>query len=179
MKIYWVGVKQQSLTHSLKPLCLLTNWERHNIWRSPQIWPIVTRFMVYGCMAFNATFNNISVTPWWSVSLVEETGENHRPVASHWQSLSHDVVSSTPRQERTLVVIGTDYTGNYKSNYHTITSPRPRWPSIVTKNRSWEFNYIYLPVLNIILAFHFNIYGEPGWLNEIGSCRARVTKWVR
>jgi hypothetical protein len=28
--------------------------------------------------------------------LVEETGENHPPVASHWQTLSHNVVSSTP-----------------------------------------------------------------------------------
>ena len=39
-------------------------------------------------MVFNATFNNISV-------LVEETGgpgENHRPVASHWQALSHNVL---------------------------------------------------------------------------------------
>ena len=39
-----------------------------------------------GVMVFNATFNNISVIPWWSVLLVEETGvtgENHRPVASH------------------------------------------------------------------------------------------------
>jgi hypothetical protein len=37
-------------------------------------------------MALNATFNNISVTLWQSVLLVEETGgpgENHRPVASH------------------------------------------------------------------------------------------------
>jgi len=25
-------------------------------------------------MVFNATFNNISVTSWWSVLLVEETG---------------------------------------------------------------------------------------------------------
>jgi hypothetical protein len=47
-------------------------------------------------MAFNATFSNISVILWWSVLLVEETGENHRPVASHWQTLSHDVVSTTP-----------------------------------------------------------------------------------
>jgi hypothetical protein len=40
-----------------------------------------------GVMVFNATFNNISVIPWWSILLVEETGvtgENHRPVASHW-----------------------------------------------------------------------------------------------
>ena len=49
---------------------------------------------------FNATFNNISVISWRSVLLVEETGvlrENHRPVASDWQTLSHNVVSSTPR----------------------------------------------------------------------------------
>jgi len=35
--------------------------------------------------------------------LVVETGvsgEIHRPAASHWQSLSHKVVSSTPRHER-------------------------------------------------------------------------------
>ena len=43
-------------------------------------------------MAFNATFSNISVILWWSVLLVEETGENHRPVASHGQTLSHNVV---------------------------------------------------------------------------------------
>ena len=51
-------------------------------------------------MVFNTTFNNISVISWQSVLLVEETrvpGENHRPVASHWQALSHIVVSSTPR----------------------------------------------------------------------------------
>ena len=51
-------------------------------------------------MVFNATFNNISVISWRSVLLVEETGvpeENHRPVASHRQTLSHNVVSSTPR----------------------------------------------------------------------------------
>ena len=40
---------------------------------------------------FNGTFNNISVIPWRSVSLVEEAGvpgKNNRPVASHRQSLS-------------------------------------------------------------------------------------------
>ena len=49
----------------------------------------------FGFMVFNATFNNISVIPWRSVLLVEETGgpgENHRPAASHWQTLSHNVV---------------------------------------------------------------------------------------
>jgi hypothetical protein len=34
-------------------------------------------------MVFEATYNNISVISWRSVLLVEETGENHRPVTSH------------------------------------------------------------------------------------------------
>jgi hypothetical protein len=41
-------------------------------------------------MVFNATFNNISFIVWQSVLLVEETGEpveNHRPVASYWQTV--------------------------------------------------------------------------------------------
>ena len=40
-------------------------------------------------MVFNATFNNSSAVSWRSVLLVVETrvsGENHRPVASHWQT---------------------------------------------------------------------------------------------
>ena len=40
---------------------------------------ILSRFMV---MVFNATFNYISVILWWSVLLVEETGENHRLATS-------------------------------------------------------------------------------------------------
>jgi len=81
-------------------------------------------------MVLNATFNNISAISLRSVSLVEETelpGENDRPVPSHWQTLLHNVVSSTPRHERsleftTLVMIDTDYTGSSKLNYHTITT---------------------------------------------------------
>ena len=68
----------------------------------------------------NATFNSISVLSWRSVLLVVETGgpsENHRPVASHWVTLSHNVVSSTPRHEcgsnsPPWCGIGTDYTGS-------------------------------------------------------------------
>jgi hypothetical protein len=53
-------------------------------------------------MVLNATFNNILVILGLSVLLVKETGvpgENHRPVASHCQTLSHNVVSSTPCYE--------------------------------------------------------------------------------
>ena len=50
-------------------------------------------------MVFISTFNNISAISWLSVLLVEETGvpwENHWSVASHWQTLSFNVVSSIP-----------------------------------------------------------------------------------
>ena len=53
---------------------------------------------IVGCMVFNVTFNNILIISWQSVLLVGETrvcGENLRPVASHWQTWSHNVVSST------------------------------------------------------------------------------------
>jgi hypothetical protein len=51
----------------------------------------------------SATFINISAISLWSVLLVEGTGvpaENHRPVASHLQILSHCVVSRAPFHER-------------------------------------------------------------------------------
>jgi hypothetical protein len=51
-------------------------------------------------MVFNATFNNISVESWRSVLMVGETGGKQRPVASHCQTLTHNVVSSTPHNER-------------------------------------------------------------------------------
>ena len=45
-------------------------------------------------------FINISVISWLSVLLVEVTGgprENHRPVASHRQTVSYNVVLNTSR----------------------------------------------------------------------------------
>ena len=49
-------------------------------------------------IVFNATFNTISVISWRSVLLEENRvpWENNRPVASHGQNLSHNVVSNTP-----------------------------------------------------------------------------------
>jgi hypothetical protein len=50
---------------------------------------------------FNATFKNLPVLSWQSIFFffVEQTGENHWPTASHWHTLSHNVVSSTPHHE--------------------------------------------------------------------------------
>ena len=74
-------------------------------------------------MVFNTTFNNISVILWRSVLLAEEA---RGPGENHWQTLSNNVVSSTPHHEQgyktTLGAIGTDCIGSCKSNYHTITT---------------------------------------------------------
>ena len=59
-------------------------------------------------MVFNAPFNNISVISWRSVLLMEETGvpgEKHWPAANHWQTLSHNVVSSTPKEVSVILVV--------------------------------------------------------------------------
>ena len=53
-------------------------------------------------MVLNATVNNISVISRRSVLLVEKTGvprENHRLTATHRQTLSHNVVSTTSLHE--------------------------------------------------------------------------------
>ena len=52
------------------------------------------------CFEVRVIFNNISFISWRSVLLVEETGvpgENHPSAVSHCQTLSHNVVSNTPR----------------------------------------------------------------------------------
>jgi hypothetical protein len=124
------------------------------ILRPTRPWNLYLWFMV-----FNATFNNISVISWRSILLVEEIrvpGENHWPVASHWQTFSHNNVSSTPPHERfeltTLVVIDTDCTGSCKSNYHTIMTTAV--PFICTNlNLHIMPNYNVIWLTNILLPF--------------------------
>jgi hypothetical protein len=64
-------------------------------------------------MVFNATFNNISDISWLSVLLVENWSTRRKPPTCR-KSLTNFITM--------LVVIGTDYTGSCKSNYHTITT---------------------------------------------------------
>ena len=48
-------------------------------------------FFIFYFLCFNATFNNISAISWRPVLVVEEAGvpgENHRPWASNWYTLS-------------------------------------------------------------------------------------------
>ena len=60
----------------------------------------IFRLGLEGVMVFNATFHDISVRSWRSVLLVEEPAvhrENDQPAANHIQTLSQNVLSSTPR----------------------------------------------------------------------------------
>jgi hypothetical protein len=127
---------------------------------------------------FHPAFNNISVISWWSVLLVEEngvSGENHWPVASHWQISSHNVVLSTPRLSRVrtkLVLIGTDYTGSCKSNYHMITTmmaPYFNGDSISLQYLSWTYSkrYNYEVIDNVIINAIFQQWNV--WSNYFMS----------
>ena len=91
-------------------------------------------------MVFNTTFNNILVISWLSVSLVEETGgpgENHRPVASHAQTLSHNVVHKhAPINYLKIAAINYIILGNLD-----------------------EFKYFY-PLSVDRTIFHFNHHGR-------------------
>jgi len=60
-------------------------------------------------MVLNTTFNNISVISWRSevsyivaVSFIDGGNQStqRKPQTCHWQTLSHNVVTSTPRHER-------------------------------------------------------------------------------
>ena len=76
----WVEVIRKGIEEIRKYLTQKTENEKH-----------VSKLKTWSgwFMMFNATFNSISVVSWRSVLYVEETegpGENHRPVASHWQT---------------------------------------------------------------------------------------------
>jgi hypothetical protein len=127
-------------------------------------------------MVFNATFNNISVISWWLVLLAEETGvprENNRPTASHWQILSHHVVSSIPRYEQdshssTIVVIGIDSTSSCKSNHNKITQYIMCWSNV--GSNKWLWNW-YLLLLRYACSIR-----EQEWSNM--STHEQLLQWA-
>ena len=111
------------------------------------VWGYSVRIMV-----FNATFNNIPAISSRSILLLEETGENDRPVASHWQTSSHDDVSNTPPHKRirtvrafpksNIKIIGRDKIDTTNSQIHYCTiykSTLWSWKLKQIKSKSTEF----------------------------------------
>jgi hypothetical protein len=77
-------------------------------------WPSLFIFSFHGtkkksCKTYFVSLRHLRVISWQSVLLVEETKvpeENHRPVVSHWQTLSHNVVHLTLSGSRTNNISG-------------------------------------------------------------------------
>ena len=130
-------------------------------------------------MVFDASFNNISVILWRSVLLVEEfweIGENHRPVASHWQTLSHNVVHFTLIEIRTHNISGDDCIGSCKSNYHTITATTAPLTSLVP--------FLRIPGILTASGIHIILVVGYGWSkvlldvnSDVSSSRETIWTW--
>ena len=81
-------------------------------------------------MVINATFNNISAISWQPVFIGGGNRSTRRKLPTCRKSQTNFITnccieytsSRTGSTIKTLVVIGTDCTGSYKSNYHTITT---------------------------------------------------------
>jgi hypothetical protein len=80
------GIFSQELILAHRNTCIMCSCLLEEIWGNAFKIIIEDNFL-WGVMVFNATFNNISVISWWSVF----GAGNHRPVASHLQTLSHNV----------------------------------------------------------------------------------------
>ena len=99
VKFLYVGQFVSSLSNSM----YLSQWHSKVVYPIDLSLPSFLYCFHILLRGFRVTFNNISVISWRSVLVVKETGvlgENYRPIASHWQTVSHNVVSSTPRHER-------------------------------------------------------------------------------
>jgi hypothetical protein len=96
-------------------------------------------------MVLNATFNNSSVKciSWRSALMVEERVENHQPAASHWQTLSHNVVLNTPRLELEI-------------RTHNVSGDR-HW-SIKADRHDIHLTELLLKVALSTIALSFNCY---------------------
>jgi hypothetical protein len=115
----------------------------------------------------NATFNNISVTSLSSALLVAKIGvpgENHRPVTSHSQTVSHSVVLSTHRHEWgsniLLDKLHFKYLPFLFRNIHPLLVRNLHW--ICTLRGEWELYSFDLCLMSWYLTVEK--YSIPIWL---------------
>ena len=145
-------------------------------------------------MVFNATFNNISVISWRSISI---GGGNRRKPPTCRKSLTNYHIMlyeyTSPWigfEPTTLVMIGTDCIGNWKSNCHTITTTTaPLIYTIIYDNQltvELVLSFISLPELpeqghvssNYANDFlDLNITLERVWPEPVCSLQINVSLW--
>jgi hypothetical protein len=103
--LYYYGIK---IAHEIK-----IKSQKPNL--SCQLGMVRARVMI-----FNATFNKISAISWRLVLLVEELEENHRPAASHWQTLSQTSWESCVSHASTHMVFGLRFRLVDNSHYDVV-----------------------------------------------------------
>ena len=119
-----INIKQEKYFLLLLRHDIYTMWTRGNLFWGKQIVlplrmsPKKVWLMAYGdSRHFQKYFSYIVV-----VSFIggrnRSTKRNHRPVASHWQTLSHNVISSTPRQLLVLIGAYCTVTCHPSSHFH-------------------------------------------------------------
>jgi hypothetical protein len=113
---------------------------------------------------FHTTFNNISAISWQSVLMVEESGvprENHRSAASHWQTLSHNVVSRIHTQQVGVDLIITNKQHSYyktlEGAIYVIVEIEGRWKRFLL---SWNVLNMYCTYIVSISLIHVNPIGD-------------------
>ena len=103
---------------------------------------------------------------WWKKP--EDPGENHRPVASHWQTLLHNVVHLPLIKIRPHNVT-VDCIGSCKSNYHTISTTMA--PYLFVNISPYTCIFIH-----VIISYSFKFLSVKFWQYQLSSPNSFILK---
>jgi hypothetical protein len=107
-KHHYLTVLNLAFNYQLKKfICNLNDVPRYMFPKYKSLLSFINKCLF---VLFNTTFNNISVISWRSVLSWRKPEDpektNHRPLASHWQTLSHNVVHLALIEIRTHNISG-------------------------------------------------------------------------
>jgi hypothetical protein len=121
-------------------------WLAKGLWISPVVNLCYCLFVWWCLKPLSPIFQLYDIVKIFFMEKTEGPGENHRPFASHWQTLSHNVVHLTLIEIRTHNISGDRHwllIGSCKSNYD-IRSPPRTGPSILLDFRQVG-GFLWLP----------------------------------